>query len=125
MVLVGMCGNRGGEVGFKLRNTMEVARKNVIKITVRSIGLLVVSAGMGTLLLCFAYMLPTADIQKHVTDDVKLLQEEGNYTAFLDGIFERMHPGTINIKTFFFNNRGMARDNYTDALMLGNAVHEE
>ncbi len=84
-----------------------------------------ISIVTGILLLCLVYMLPTGRMQKHVETDVLLLQEEGNYTVFWDGFFVRMHPGNINAQTFFLNNRGMARDNLTDAVMLGNAVYEK
>lgn len=90
-----------------------------------SVGILAISIITGTLLLYLVYMLPTDRIQKNVTGDLRVLQEEGNYTAFWDGVFVRMHPGEINVKTFFLNNRGMARDNFTDAIMLGNAVYAD
>lgn len=98
---------------------------SIIKNTVRSIVLLGTSIAMGTVLLCLVYMLPMAPIKRHVFEDVKLLQGEGNYTVFWEGTFVRMHPNNISIETFFLNNRGMARDNYTDAIMLGNAAYED
>lgn len=77
---------------------------------------------IGTLLLCAVYMLPTEKMREHVTQDIDMIVEEGNYPEFAGNYFVRMHPNNINVKTFLLNNRGMARDNYTDAIMLGNAI---
>lgn len=103
---------------------MESGPKCIIKNTLRSMAILGMSMVTGTILLCLVYMLPMAAMRKHVSEDVNLLQREGHYTAFWDGNFVRMHPDNISMETFFLNNRGMARDNYTDAIMLGNAVYE-
>lgn len=103
---------------------MKAEQKNIIGKIINVTGILGISVVMGILLLCLVYMLPTERMQKHVSSDVEMLQREGNYSVFWDGFFERMHPGNINVRTFFLNNRGMARDNLTDAIMLGNAVYE-
>lgn len=104
---------------------MRDKQKNIIQRVIISVGLLAVSVIIGMLLLCLVYMLPTSGMKKHVEADVILLQEEGNYTVFWDEVFVRMHPENINVQTFFLNNRGMARDNLTDAIMLGNAVYTD
>lgn len=104
---------------------METGRKHIIKRAIYAVGILGIAILTGMLLLCLVYMLPAERMQKHVARDVKLLQEEGNYSVFWEGVFERMHPGNINVRTFFLNNRGMARDNHTDAIMLGNAVYDD
>lgn len=104
---------------------MRFVRKNIIQRIEIIIGILAISIITGMLLLCLVYMLPTDKIQKHVIEDLQVLQKEGNYTVFWNEVFVRMHPGEINVKTFFLNNRGMARDNYTDAIMLGNAVYAD
>lgn len=114
---MGVCSDRSCKVGFKL--------KDIVKKIAIVIGILVTSIIAGTVLLCLAYMLPTSGIKNHVKNDLELLQEEGNYTVFWEGTFVRMHPWNITAETFFLNNRGMARDNYTDAIMLGNAVYED
>ena len=104
---------------------MKAGQKDIIKKAINVTGILGISILAGILLLCLVYMLPTNEMQKHVASDVELLQGEGNYSVFWNGVFVRMHPGNINVKTFFLNNRGMARDNLTDAIMLGNAVYED
>jgi len=104
---------------------MEDKQKNIIQKAAITAGILSISIIAGILLLCFVYMLPTTGMQRHMAADLRLLQEEGNYTVFCEGVFVRMHPGNINAKTFFLNNRGMARDNLTDAVMLGNAVYAD
>lgn len=114
---MGVCGDRSGEVGLKLKDIMK-------KMMITAV-MLVLSVIVGTVLLCIVYMLPVTGIKNHVKSDLELLQEEGNYTAFLEGVFVRMHPWNITAETFFLNNRGMARDNYTDAIMLGNAGYED
>lgn len=103
---------------------MRTGQKSIIKKAINTTGILGISVLAGILLLCLVYMLPTERMQKHVASDVEMLQREGNYSVFWDGLFERMHPENINVRTFFLNNRGMARDNLTDAIMLGNAVYE-
>lgn len=104
---------------------METGRKHIIKRAIYAVGILGIAILTGMLLLCLVYMLPAERMQGHVARDVELLQEEGNYSVFWEGVFERMHPGNINVRTFFLNNRGMARDNHTDAIMLGNAVYDD
>lgn len=104
---------------------MRDGKRTVIQKIVLTIGILALSVVTGILLLCLVYMLPTDGMQKHVAEDLSLLQEEGNYPGFLEGIFVRMHPGNINARTFFLNNRGMARDNFTDTIMLGNAIYAD
>ncbi|MBR1848833.1 MAG: hypothetical protein IJ791_06295, partial [Lachnospiraceae bacterium] len=36
-----------------------------------------------------------------------------------------MHPDNISVRTMILNNRGMARDNHTDSLMLGAAAYDD
>ena len=103
---------------------MKAGQIDIIKKVIYVAGIFGTAILTGILLLCLVYTLPTDSMQKHVLSDVELLQREGNYSVFWDGTFVRMHPGNINVRTFFLNNRGMARDNLTDAIMLGNAVYE-
>ena len=71
------------------------------------------------------YLLPIQPIKQHVFDSTELLVKEGNYTEFWPEKFVRMHPYNINLRTMLLNNRGMARDNHTDALMLGAAAYDD
>lgn len=87
--------------------------------------LLAVSCIIGLGLLFLVYQIPTGRMKQHVRTDMEAMMEEGNYTDFFPQFFVRMHPGNISLQTFFLNNRGMARDNYTDSIMLGNAIYED
>ncbi len=91
---------------------------NCIKIFVSSLVL-----GVGLLFL--AYLLPVGPIKQHVFNSVDVLQEEGDYTEFWPSKFVRLHPYNMDSKTLLLNNRGMARDNHTDALMLGAAAFDD
>lgn len=101
---------------------------NSIKV-LQKIGIIILtlalSTGIGLGLLCLVYLLPTKLVmQQNVRNNIDSMVDEGNYTEFASAIFIRMHPGNMSLKTFFLNNRGMARDNYTDSLMLGEAVYD-
>jgi len=76
-------------------------------------------------MLVMVYLLPIQPIKQHVFDSTGVLQEEGDYTEFLPSEFVRLHPYNMDIKTLLLNNRGMARDNHTDALMLGAAAFDD
>ena len=71
------------------------------------------------------YMLPEKGMREHVEQDILMIEEEGPYPDFLPFFFVRLHSDSVGIKTILLNNRGMARDNYTDALMLGTAIYED
>lgn len=101
---------------------MEEKPIKALKRIVISIVILLCAGIVGTVLLCGVYFLPVERMQKHVSQDIERLVSEGSYPTFGDGFFVRMHPYNINAQTFLLNNRGMARDNFTDAIMLGNAV---
>ena len=83
------------------------------------------SIGLGLILLMGVYALPVQPIKAHVFDSTAILESEGTYTEFLPQWFVRMHPDNINLHTMVFNNRGMARDNHTDSLMLGAAAYDD
>lgn len=89
------------------------------------IGILLACVLVGFLLLIGVYMLPVEPMQQHVFDNMWLLEEEGTYTEFLPRCFVRMHPDNISLRTMLLNNRGMARDNHTDSLMLGAAAFDD
>lgn len=90
------------------------------------IALLLVSVAFGFLLLVAVYLLPVAPIKQHVFDSTWLLEKEGNYSEFLPSVFIRLHPKyNMSLKVVLLNNRGMARDNYTDSLMLGAAAYDD
>lgn len=98
----------------------------VIKDTIRNcIIILMGSILIGLLLLVGVFSLPTQRMKHHVFENTWLLQEEGDYSEFLSGKFVRLHPYNMELKTLLLNNRGMARDNHTDALMLGAAAFDD
>lgn len=78
--------------------------KKIISKLLRIILLLFAGAVMGTLLLMGCYMLPTARISNHVAESAATFQEEGTYPQIFDWCTSQL-------------------DNYTDALMLLNAVY--
>lgn len=88
------------------------------------LGLILIIAGF--LLMVGVYTLPTAKMKEHVREAVVVLEEEGTYPALYGDRSVRLGPGKLtDPKALFLNTRGLARDNYTDALMLGTAVFEE
>jgi len=89
------------------------------------IGILAVAIIVGIGMQTLVYLLPISPIKNHVFKSVDLLTEEGDYTEFLPSIFVRLHPYNMEFHTLLLNNRGMARDNYTDALMLGEAAFDD
>ncbi len=76
---------------------------------------------MGLILLMLVFMLPVRTMKQHVSSSMGVLEQEGDYTDFMPKMFARMHPYNISPLMMIVNNRGMARDNHTDALMLGAA----
>lgn len=61
---------------------------------------------LGTLLLCGVYLLPMEPMRMHVAETMEQFLEEGENPFLLDGC------------------KGSSLDNYTDAIMLGNAVYD-
>lgn len=100
---------------------MELTWKSISNCIVVLLG----SVLIGFLLLLLVFLLPVAPMKQHVFDSMWLMEEEGTYPDFLPQWFERMHPDNINVRTFFLNNRGMARDNHTDSLMLLTAAYDD
>lgn len=60
---------------------------------------------MGTLLLSLVYLLPTEPMRKNMGESISVLTREGENPFILPG------------------HKGSSLDNYTDAIMLGNAVY--
>lgn len=89
------------------------------------IGIIAISVLVGLLLLVLVFLLPVEPMKQHVFDSMWLLEEEGTYPEVLPQVFVRMHPDNINLRTMILNNRGMARDNHTDSLMLGAATYDD
>lgn len=91
-----------------------------------SIFILVFSVILGLAMLLVVYKIPIETIKSHVFESTTVLEEEGNYTEFLPSIFVRLHPKyNLSLRVVLLNNRGMARDNYTDSLMLGAASYDD
>lgn len=99
------------------KNSMIILKRVLISAII-----LLCASLIGIGLLCGVYLLPVDRMNVHVSKDIDIIVNEGDYPAFGEGVFVRMHPYNINFETFFLNNRGMARDNFTDAIMLGNAI---
>lgn len=99
--------------------------KNYIRKAFNLIILLVMAVVLGTGLLFVVQLIPKSTIKSHVFCDIGVLEKEGDYTDFGAGRFVRLHPYNIDLETLLLNNRGMARDNHTDALMLGAAAFDD
>ena len=85
-----------------------------------------ISVLVGLILLIVVYSIPVEAIKAHTFESTPLLEEEGNYTEFLPSFFVRLHPKyNFSLRVVLLNNRGMARDNYTDSLMLGAASYDD
>ncbi len=79
-------------------------------------------AAVGCMVL--VYLLPVVPMLGNIFSDVEILDEEGPYPGFMPEVFERLHSGDYSVRALLLNNRGMCRDNYTDALMLGTAAYD-
>lgn len=99
--------------------------KKHVGIVLNCIAIVMIAVVLGTLLLLAVYSVPVLHIKSNALTDVSVLMDEGDYTDFASERFVRMHPYNIDFKTLLLNNRGMARDNHTDALMLGAAAFDD
>lgn len=99
--------------------------KNKTRIIRNCIAVLTMAIMIGIGMQILVYLLPVSPIKNHVFENVDLLTDEGNYTEFWSSRFIRLHPYNMDLRTLLLNNRGMARDNHTDALMLGAAAYDD
>lgn len=102
--------------------SMKLVVKRAVQIFIT--GLFLVLSGF--LLMAGVYALPAEKMKEHAKEAAAVLEEEGAYPALYGDRSVRLGPGNLtDVKTLLLNTRGLARDNYTDAIMLGTAVFNE
>lgn len=88
-----------------MNNISKIDSKNIFKIIIRCLLILIFSAITGFVLLLLVYMIPTTHMKTNMEQDTTILKKEGVYPA-------------INWK---YSN---TLDNFTETLMLGEAVYD-
>jgi len=97
----------------------------VIKKLLTYIAVILGSWVLGFIALTAVFLLPEDNMEKNAVRSVDIFEREGTYPTMFDSVGVRMHPDNMfEIKTLLFNNRITARDNFTDALMLENAIYD-
>lgn len=88
------------------REAVSKALKTALKEFAKLAGILLCSAAVGFALIIAAYALPTGRIVENASESVEIFAREGNYPALIQG-----RAGTV-------------LDNWTDAIMLGEAAYD-
>lgn len=104
---------------------MGSTKKEILKTAGKILSILVMGAVIGFVMIAVVYTFPTERMKENVLKSVDMLVEEGAYPRLYGEADIRMTPENFaNIKVFFLNTRGTARDNITDSTMLNTAVYD-